>query len=1077
MSARTPSSLHGFLLLDGAFTDANRGAGTTATQADPSPDQPQPEGNAGYLELRQVGDALENTEYRVQTVSPGGASNTGAGGAYVWRPTTSTDATDYRGWVAYRHLMDIYRPTWGTAKDLSAVRMSDGTVIVGFTSFSNPTCAHRAPDASSWTEVVIDSGVSITGGTSPSALMRIPRDGGERALFLQIQRRGVHPSPADEWGIHIYASDNKGANWTQVVRGSRGFSLPNSALVYRMTATYHDGYITALLQALDGGTTTWYHLVSDDMGASWVQLEAVSITQIRNPQAFTTPLGQVIILYRDGIANEIRYVIKSTPYQKLVGNPTLGNSTQLGNRSSYTYQRFWSTLATDGRIYIQARETGANADNIDMWVINPDQPETVYDEDDRYYLRGAFRTGDTTENLGQPGGTNISPPILVEFRDQMLYLGPVVSNAGAYTANLWLAAFGGYSSIDWRDVGADNDAASSRLVHGCAYIPVDVPSNWGNITVSTTGSPAESITTGGRFRLQVPLSPSSTYSAQIACGPAGGGASMNRILLYSGVNVSSGGFGTNDDIYGGGQWSDGTDLLNVRMRLSDTEVGLYNVTAATSVFNATGIPPGRKDWMLVSSFPGGGSATIGIYYRLFGEQVWVYVNAAAVSVSTSGGSTVDTLYIRQGSSVSSTDVEWGPAQMMGAQDVGVLQWPLSHPAAWPTAFSGRPFGITPHDLQAGRRIYAAGGPAYYGDAWTVGTRYARGLHQIDPTVSPSPNVYYESTSTAEQVIEWDLTTADRPLDGTIGIYLGGINFRTAYLEEWNGASWDSTATIDAATGTSGLSYTLSGVVLTASGSGTAAGRYLHMDELSGCTVVLDTGGTPTAKRATANSEGVWDPAHGRKPLVRLESTHGVTTGTCDLCASSVVVLIHDRTTARTKYRLRIPANQAVPDPGYRIGVCVIGPMAYLPNVPDWGRQMEARPNVEITESRDGRRFATRRGRPRRSVEVSWPGGTDTSHVYALDPDYLEPGSGYAAAGVVNDAQKIEAMLLRADGSRIPAVYIARAPAPGSTTQTIIGIGTHLYGRLSDRVRRTAVLGDEYLSEVQTIDSITIEEEV
>jgi len=1073
MSARTPSSLHGFLLLDGAFTDANRGAGTTATQADPSPDQPQPEGNAGYLELRQVGDALEDTEYRVQTVSPGGASNTGAGGAYVWRPTTSTDATDYRGWVAYRHLMDLYRPTWGTAKDLSAVRMSDGTVIVGFTSFSNPTCAHRAPDAASWTEVAIDSGLSLTGGVSPSALMRIPRDGGERALFMQIQRRGVHPSPADEYGVHIYASDNAGANWTQVVRGSRGFSLPSTALAYRMTATYHDGYITALVQAVDGGTITWYHLVSDDMGASWVQLEAVSITQIRNPQAFTTPLGQVIILYRDGIANEIRYVIKSTPYQKLVGNPTLGNSTQLGNRSSYTYQLFWSTLATDGRIYIQARETGANAENIDMWVINPDQPETVYDEDDRYYLRGAFRTGDTSENLGEPAsGTNISPPILVEFRDQMLYLGPVASNAGIYKASLWLAAFGGYSSIDWRDVGADTDAGSSRQSYGCVYLPVDVPSNYGNISVTTSGTTSETILTTGRLRVTVAAGTGNNYTLYQTI--LTNGASFNQVVMWPGVLINDGGDESTNQIVIGVRLYESGEVVSPQLYLDDDGVRLANVTSGFVV--SSGITAGRKDWLMVTSFDGGSSVTVGVWWRVHGDQVWTYAGAGTDTPTASGIKTQTTeiaLLYRN----SSIDVEFGPICTMGMSDGGVLQWPISHPAAWPTAFSGRPFGVTPHDLQAGRRIYAAGGPAYYGDAWTVGTRYARGLHQIDPTVSPSPNVYYESTSTAEQVIEWDLTTADRPLDGTIGIYLGGINFRTAYLEEWNGASWDSTATIDAATGTSGLSYTLSGVVLTASGSGTAAGRYLHMDELSGCTVVLDTGGTPTAKRATANSEGVWDPAHGRKPLVRLESTHGVTTGTCDLCASSVVVLIHDRTTARTKYRLRIPANQAVPDPGYRIGVCVIGPMAYLPNVPDWGRQMEARPNVEITESRDGRRFATRRGRPRRSVEVSWPGGTDTSHVYALDPDYLEPGSGYAAAGVVNDAQKIEAMLLRADGSRIPAVYIARAPAPGSTTQTIIGIGTHLYGRLSDRVRRTAVLGDEYLSEVQTIDSITIEEEV
>ena len=1075
MSARTPENLHGFLMLDDAFTDANRGAGTTATQGDPSPDMPQPDGNSGYLELRQVGDALTNTEYRALAVSSGGASNTGAGGAYAWRPTTSTDDTDYRGWVAWRHLMDMYRPGIGSAKDLSAVRMSDGTVIIACTSSSNPTVLHRAPDASSWSAVTVDSSVTVTGGVSPTALVRVPRDGGERALLFQVQRRGLHPSPADVYSIHAYASDDGGATWSQVVYGGQGFTVPSTSTPRLMTAAYHDGYLTVLVENLDGGTTTWYHLVSSDMGASWVEVENYNsggALATHDPQAFTTPLGQVCIVYRVP-TNTIRVVIKSTPYQPITGNPTLGTVTQLGNRSAYTYSIHWATIGTDGRVYIQARETGANADNIDMWVINPDQPSTVYDEDARYYLRGALRTGDITECLGEPGsGTNISPPICVEYRDQLLYAGPVVTNAGTYGTSLWFAHFGGYSSIDWRDAGADETAESTRSTAGGVYIPVDVPGNWGNFTVTTSGTFAESILSTGRLQVTAGASSGDLYDA--AQTIVGTGLSFNQIVIWSGVLINDGGDETTDQVVLSVRLYEGGDVVSPQLYLDDDGVKLANVTTGFTV--SSGITAGRKDWMLVSSFDQGSTVTVGVFWRAYGDQVWTYAGVGT-DTPTASGITTQTTSITCRYRNSATDVEFGPIMTMGVLDDGVLQWPLSHPAAWPESLSGRPFPMTPHDLAAGRQVYAAGGPAYFGDAWTVGTRYARGLHQLDPTISPSPAVYWESTDTTEQILEWDLTTADRPLDGTIGIYLGGCNFRTAYLEEWNGAAWVATATIDLATGTNGLSYTLDGKVLTAAGTGTAATRYIHMDELADCTVVLDTGGTATARRVSKNSEGVWDPGHSRKPLVRLDSTHGVTSGTCDLCASSVVVLVHDRTTARTKYRLRIPASQAVPDPGYRVGTCLIGPMVYIPQVYDWGRQMEARPNVDVTEGRDGRRFATRRGAPRRSVEVSWPGGTDTTHVYDLNPDHWEPASGYAAAGVVADAQKLEAMVLRADGPRIPAVYVARAPQPGSATQTIIGAGTHLYGRLSDRIRRTAVLGNEYSSEVQTIDSITIEEEV
>ena len=361
----------------------------------------------------------------------------------------------------------------------------------------------------------------------------------------------------------------------------------------------------------------------------------------------------------------------------------------------------------------------------------------------------------------------------------------------------------------------------------------------------------------------------------------------------------------------------------------------------------------------------------------------------------------------------------------------------------------------------------------------MGTRYSRGISNIDPQISPSPAMYWQSTSNAEQVIEWDLGRANRPLNGTIGVYLGRVNFRTAYVESWNGSTWDAVATIDTATGTAGLSYTLDGRILTAAGTGTAATRYIHMDETDGQTIVLDTGGTPSAHKSLGNSEGVWAASHGRKPLIRVSGSLGsvATSGLCDICADAVTVLIHNVTAAKTKWRLRIPASQTIPDDGYRIGVCLIGPMFYLPQVYDWGRSIGADANVEVTEGRDGRRFAVRRGQARRYVDVAWPGGTDTTQVYALDPDYYEPASGYAAAGVVSDAQALEAALVRSDGPLSPVVYLARVPEPSAATQVIVGREAILYGRLSSGIQRRAVLGQEYSTEVIAVDSITVEEEV
>ena len=1079
MSAVTPDDLHGFLLLDGAFGHDNQGAGTSVTQAGPEPDAPQPDAsNTGYLDLRQIGDALTNDEMTVTTVSPGEASANGSGGSYIWRDSASTDDTDYLGWLAYRHITDIYIKSSGPTKDLSAVRMSDGTVIIAGSGSTYPKCLYRAPDETSWTAVNIDSTITVAPGVAPSALMVVPRDGGERVLFLQVQRRGIYPSPSDEYSVHIYASDDAGQTWQQIVWGGRRFSVPNTSVPYRLSACYHDGFITAMFHNIDGGTVTWYHIVSPDMGASWVTVEsyATGTKDLNEPQCYRTPLGQVIIIYRAATSSNLYAVVKPSPYQTLIDAPTWDTDIQLGNRVGLNYQSFRSTLATDGRIYIQAREASSNADSIDLLVIRPDQPDYDYTLDSRYFERGSFRTGDATECLDRPAsGTNISPPILVEYRDQFLYAGGAATQAGTRNTDLWFAHFGGYSSIDWLDIGADRGAESTRLIHGCTYLPISVPSGWGNATVTSTGT--ETILSSGRLRGAT--TGAQVFSVAFACGAAGAGASMNRVAMFRAVDVAAGGSETTDDIFLGAVWSDGTRDINVRIRLSDTSVGLYDTLGAASKFTATGLPSGEKDWAIISSYSTGANVTVGVFYRQTTTRIWTYVNAASVAHAVSGGAVVDTLNVKQVAGSGDTDVSYGLMQLLGAQDIGVLQWPLAHPAAWPQSLSGRPFSTVAHDLSNGRRLYAAGGPAYYPDKWTVGTRYSRGISNIDPQISPSPAMYWQSTSNAEQVIEWDLGRANRPLNGTIGIYLGRTNFRTAYVESWNGSTWDSVATIDTATGTAGLSYTLDGRILTAAGTGTAATRYIHMDETDGQTIVLDTGGTPSAHKSLGNSEGVWAASHGRKPLIRVSGSLGgvATSGLCDICADAVTVLIHNVTAAKTKWRLRIPASQTIPDDGYRIGVCLIGPMFYLPQVYDWGRSIGADTNVDVTEGRDGRRFAVRRGQARRYVDVAWPGGTDTTQVYALDPDYYEPASGYAAAGVVSDAQALEAALVRSDGPLNPVVYLARVPEPSAATQVIVGREAMLYGRLSGGIQRRAVLGQEYSTEVIAVDSITVEEEV
>jgi hypothetical protein len=97
---------------------------------------------------------------------------------------------------------------------------------------------------------------------------------------------------------------------------------------------------------------------------------------------------------------------------------------------------------------------------------------------------------------------------------------------------------------------------------------------------------------------------------------------------------------------------------------------------------------------------------------------------------------------------------------------------------------------------------------------------------------------------------------------------------------------------------------------------------------------------------------------------------------------------------------------------------------------------------------------------------------------ALTADYYWPGiQGTAGSGLVGDPSLIEGALLRADGPRLPVVYLPRVDRPASATSPIIGADRHLYGRLVGPIQRRATLGDEHRDEVVAFDAVTIEEEL
>lgn len=1083
---RDPDNLHGLLLLDTAFT-ASALDTSTLTQTGGMVAQPQPStANAGWATLGQSGspDALE---YAVRVAQPGAPGASGSAASVIWRLSTDTDDTDWRGWIPYRQMVDflaikLHDPGLPAANTgqycASACRLSSGAVVIayvdddddpGSTVAALATEAIPATGPMTSTRVRVDSvGAGLT--VTPTALIVIPRPGGsgERVLLLSLQPSAPSPAPAASYTIWIWASDDAGATWSRTVTGARGWSQSTSLAVSHLHGVYHDGYITLMVQGTDGSGTAVWHLVSDDLGATWAEVEKIQAGthDVRQPHAIRLPGGVVALYYLD--TTTPKTATKATPRGTFTTSPDWDTSIAPALPAS-AYDRMAATLAEDGRVCLLLRRSTGGGHDVGM--IDPANPATPDTLDARFYDLGALDSG--SANFALFGsGSSVSHGAIVCARGELWYAGQSYQNGGNYDRSLFLARFGGWSSVDWH-------TWSTGVGSGTVYWPARTPPSWASWTVTASGTVAAitadglSLTdSGGSDQYLVQCDPTaSPFSATMTA--------IRRYVMWR-VDAVAGGSTSSLAIAVTLSATDGTDAAAVQVRIAATSAQLYDLHGVAAVGTLTGLPSGAREYLLVVSDDDDGTVYARLFVREYGATAWDHTVGGAVTTATS---TTELLSWGHVATTGGRESVWGPVSYGNWGAGGGVLWPAtSWPGSTPALLAGRPLAAAPMDLAGGRRVQGGGGPASTGDTWTVGTRYVYPAAAVDPTRSPSPSVIWESADTSsDQSFTFDFTGAKRHLNNAWGLYVAGANWRTAYLEAWTGSAWTPIGTVDLAAGTAGLGYTLGGGMVTAGAGGAAATRPIALDEYNGATVILDAGGTPAARALGPHTEGVWAVGPGgRPPLMRVDgSLTGIaTTGTCHLVATSGALLVWGVATAYTKWRLRIPSGQPTVSGTYRLGTLLIGPVLLWPQVPDWGRGGRIEAGVDVATGEAGLRTATRRHAPRRRVTVSWPAGIDESRVQALDPDYLWPGlQGTAGAGLLRDPGMIEGALLRADGPLRPLVYLPRVGRPSSGTSMITGAGRTLYGRMVGPVTRRAILGDEHSTEVVAFDAVTIEEEL
>ena len=414
---------------------------------------------------------------------------------------------------------------------------------------------------------------------------------------------------------------------------------------------------------------------------------------------------------------------------------------------------------------------------------------------------------------------------------------------------------------------------------------------------------------------------------------------------------------------------------------------------------------------------------------------------------------------------------------------------------------GRRITSVPVYVDDGVRLTAKDGPAVRGNEWQIKTRYDYGVENIHHEINASPDAVWRSTSDAAQVeIAWKVGPSSAAggfsLNRVYGLYLGNINFKTAYLDvQADGStSWTQVAEIDAADGMTGLAFDRKGNAIRPNLQTTTAGQYFPYNILAGSHVALNTGGATTYHPIETNSEGSFTGVATKRTTIRIggdfaAASAGGPTVLCDIWSKESVALFHQMDTAH-KIRLRIPA-QTTAEGYFQIGAFIAGSVALFGRQHSRGHMREIQTNTDLTTQRSGVRRASVHGKARRAVELSWDDSVDLSEMQnaAPAPDFVSTMYGAIAGdpapqhGVFNDGPTLVKGVLEAtDGSSVPVVYLSRIPATdydaGVVTSKFADRSEFLMGRIvSTKYRVENVLGDDSLNEVVTGTTIRIDEEL
>lgn len=1093
-------------------------------EAGPRPGQALPTSGTTESILRTHGQQSDTT-YAVYA-SRGGY---GTDANYTWDQTTAGVTTARRGWNAPNFTQDGVFLGVGTSADefmgtpavvttasgrmvwIACVRRTDMTptaytVVAMYTDLLVPQDLY-GPDGSIYFISSEEAGVVYENayyGVTPDGIDCVCArwDDDKQVIQCWVRVTGVRTSAKQ---FFLFESPN-GATWTLKQKNCCASSFLEEETLMAPAVAKVQG-CTVIIQPDNAITTTFkaYQFISYDNGQNFrcpfglvdVDYQEYALAEFN---------GSVVVAARNGTTNAFYTGVMTAPFED-ISTTTLTQVALLdeGYKLSLAvaHGRLWLAMSDADDVYV-AMFTSTSGHYNDWQTLSYD-PISF----------GSTTSGVSTHYVKiQPGLGGL-----------ILTLSPAGSNVPVELENhLYAIRLGGWASMtmpvaeDYNsDVGRVGfgpicPSTTSTPYAGAIYYPFTLPEDlddggaiWTYSSSGAPTAPSVDVTLSNGCRLKVPLSAAGTSKQHVWHSDFVADID-NGVMVYFDAYMSN---GTNNDTALVAFVYDGSQFWGMVLRFGPGSSAIFADQGGTDTVTLDGVTNRHQYIMAMRRATSTDTNAVANLYRSTNTTIddrfgWELIGTIQCTPTASADPATGRVQLNhQGDGAATySSILYVLGLHYRAYSGLYLSDDLATQPALGTYLIGAPCTTTPTELSNGFKVSFVNGPSTTSDEFTIAPKYDYAKEHVYPHLYPSPRTGWRSQEdNVEVIFSWMFNTDEVPegFDTTsLAVALLNTNIREFSVEGMNDlGTWETIADVQTSIEFEALEYRTgdklgaSSPYMVPATTSTTALRYIHENELAGGWVNIDTGGGGFFRvRIVRNTSGYWtsNSTAGKKPRLYLDPTQWSSatvpsTGTMDIIPPRVLVIKHDL--GDTEYaglRIVIPA-QYTADEYYKIGQIVIGSAYVFGKNYSHGRVLSRTSNTSVTTHIGGSKSSVVYGPTARGVSFGWFEGIDQTDLYESGaPDYVsisDSVTGAAVASRYDTPTQLDGLYDRLDGAGQPIIYVAKIPFSEDTDEPFVTtrLEDFIYGRLTSGLNRQTIRGEESMNEIQTIESITIEEEV